>query len=123
MVAVYGTLKMGHSNYSHFLGDADYVDMGETMDKYPLQVNGLPYMYDRKGKGHHVDVDVFNVTDSELRSLDSLEGHPNFYKRKQIEVNTLSNGVIKCWVYFYQGNLHQGRPMVNSYTRYSKLIK
>lgn len=100
LIAVYGTLKHSYSNYHRYLSNADYVDIGETIDKYPLIIDGLPYLVDDVGIGHNVDVDVFKVNDAELKQIDMLEGHPRWYKRKQIKIRTCSEGVLKCWVYF-----------------------
>lgn len=99
-VAVYGTLKKGNSNYHHYLSDSTFVGSGVTSDKYPMVVpQTLPYLLHKKGKGHHVEVDVFKVSNSVMKSLDALEGHPNFYTRKKINIDT--NGTkVSCWIYF-----------------------
>ena len=99
-IAVYGTLKHSFSNWNRYLRNADYVDIGVTKEKYPLIIHGLPYLVDKVNVGHKVDVDVFNVNDAELKAIDQLEGHPTWYKRRQIDVETMSHGTIKCWVYF-----------------------
>jgi gamma-glutamylaminecyclotransferase len=99
-VAVYGTLKKGHSNYHHYLSKSTFVGKGVTADKYPLVVQSLPYLLDEKGKGHNVEVDVFRVSDSMFKDLDRLEGHPNFYTRKQITISMANNTKVTCWVYF-----------------------
>jgi len=83
LVAVYGTLKKGYSNNS-MLSGSRYVGKGTTLDKYPLEVSGLPYLHDVKGSGYNVDVHIYKVSDNVLKNLDSLEGHPYHYKRKEI---------------------------------------
>ena len=99
-VAVYGTLKKGNSNYHHYLSDSTFIGSGVTTDKYPLVVpQSLPYLLDEKGKGHNVEVDVFSVSNEVLKDLDRLEGHPNFYTRKQISIS-VGKSKIKCWIYF-----------------------
>lgn len=98
-VAVYGTLKKGYSNYWGYLSDSSFVGSGTTTDKYPLVVSGLPYLIENKGVGHNVAVDVFKVTDSRLRELDRLEGHPQWYCRKQIDI-TIKGKQVLCWIYF-----------------------
>jgi gamma-glutamylaminecyclotransferase len=100
-VAVYGTLKKNNSNYWHYLRDAQFVGSGETADKYPLIVKGLPYLIDHKGIGYNVDVDVFNVDSDTLIDLDRLEGHPRWYQRKMINVR-IGKQTLKCWVYFME---------------------
>lgn len=98
-IAVYGTLKRGFSNNRAYLRDARYLGQGETVDKYPLIVSGLPYMVNHKGVGHNVVVDVYNVNNRQLKNIDMLEGHPNWYKRSQIKVK-LDGREVLAWVYF-----------------------
>ena len=99
LVAVYGTLKRGFGNHRNFLQDQEFVGSGTTQDRYPLIVKGLPFLLNEKGKGHNVEVDVFNVDMPTLESLDALENHPTWYRRK--EINILLNGSAKkCWIYF-----------------------
>lgn len=99
LVAVYGTLKKGYSNYYSFLTGSKYVAKGTTKNKYPLIVSGLPYLIEDIGKGHNVEVDIFKVSDSKLKDLDRLEGHPIWYCRKQIEV-VVGKKTLTCWIYF-----------------------
>ena len=44
LIAVYGTLKKGYSNYYAYLTNAKHIGRGKTEDKYPLVVDGLPYL-------------------------------------------------------------------------------
>jgi gamma-glutamylaminecyclotransferase len=99
LIAVYGTLKKGFSNYYSYLNNATHIGAGKTKDKYPLLVEGLPYMVDNKGVGHNVVVDVFKVSDAQLDMIDRLEGHPIWYKRKQVPIK-LKNRTLNCWLYF-----------------------
>lgn len=98
-IAVYGTLKYGYSNYHRYLGDSTYIGSGTTKNKYPLIIKGLPYLINKKGVGHNVIVDVFRINDDTLARLDKLEGHPNWYERKQVQIN-VEKEEVKCWVYF-----------------------
>lgn len=100
LVAVYGTLKKGYSNYNHYLTSSKHLGKGETKDKYPLLISGLPYLIEDKGKGHNVEVDVFKVSGTVMASLDRLEGHPNWYRRKQVEIKMKDSKVLLCWIYF-----------------------
>lgn len=126
-VAVYGTLKKGYSNYWHYLSGSNFVGSGTTTDKYPLVVSGLPYLIEKKGLGHNVNVDVFKVTDSKLKSLDQLEGHPRWYCRKQINI-TIKGKQVLCWIYFnlkevadnkvFHKSYVQAKPKYQSYGSY-----
>jgi gamma-glutamylaminecyclotransferase len=100
LVAVYGTLKKGNSNYYSYANDLKFVGHGKTVDKYPLIVNGLPYLLPKKDVGHNVKIDLFLADDATLKDLDVLEGHPTWYKREQVPIQ-LENGIIvNAWVYF-----------------------
>ena len=97
-VAVYGTLKKGHGN--HRLLESSYcIGEGFTSDPYPLVIDNLPYVIDRKGKGKRVHVEIYRVDASTLDRLDGLEGHPDWYQRKSIQVQLYAGGTITAWVY------------------------
>ena len=108
VIAVYGTLKKGFNNYA-YLKDSKYVGKGKTKDKYPLVISGLPYLIDNAGKGHNVEVDVFRVSGSTLATLDRLEGHPNWYCRRQIMVKIKGGVEVSCWVYFNIKEVAEGK--------------
>lgn len=99
VVAVYGTLKKGFGNYYSYLTNSKHLGKGETKDKYPMVSRGIPFLIEKKGKGHNVVVDVFKVSDDTLRRLDGLEGHPQWYCRKQIPIK-MKNKTITAWIYF-----------------------
>jgi gamma-glutamylaminecyclotransferase len=99
VIAVYGTLKKGYSNYYHYLTGSKYVGGGKTKNKYPLIKDGLPYVVNKPGIGHNIEVDVFKVSDQTFENIDSLEGHPIWYKREQITIMVKGKEVV-CWLYF-----------------------
>jgi len=116
-IAVYGTLKKGYNNYWNYLSGASYfVGSGKTEDKYPLVVNGLPYLINNKGVGHNVDVDVFRVTDRVLKDLDVLEGHPKWYRREQINIDVKGRKVL-CWIYFNLRETAEGKKHHKSFVQ------
>jgi len=101
-VAVYGTLKGGYNN-NFILEDATLVGKGKTADRYPLIIRqgGLPFLLYKLDRGYNVEVEVYLVNKKILRRLDILEGHPEWYRRREIpivieEIDT----AIKAWVYF-----------------------
>lgn len=119
-VAVYGTLKRGFGNYERLLSrphEATFVGKGHTTSRYPLEVRGIPYLYEQTGKGHHVKVDIFLVNKTTLDRLDTLEGHPSWYKRKMVWIST-TGGKRKCWVYFMQGE-PEGNEFYDEYGRHN----
>lgn len=117
LVAVYGTLKKGNSNYYRYLTDSQFVGSGVTADRYPLIINGLPYLIEHKGIGYNVDVDVFNVSDDVMYDLDILEGHPRWYERKQIKIRVGKQDLL-CWVYFMNNmDVEIGATIHKTYTQ------
>ena len=117
LVAVYGTLKKGYSNYYSYLTSSKHIGKGETNEKYPLVISGLPYLIEEKGNGHNVEVDVFKVSGTVLAQLDRLEGHPKWYKRKQVEMRMSSGKILVCWIYFNILEKSKGREHHKTYTQ------
>lgn len=114
LVAVYGTLKKGNSNYFNYLRSSGYLGGGTTKDRYPLTIEGLPYLIEKKGVGYNVDVDVFKVNSETLAELDRLEGHPRWYERKQIQIQ-MNKRVLTCWIYFNGKDIKHGAKLYKSY--------
>lgn len=114
LIAVYGTLKKGFSNYFRYLKNAKYIGRGTTAERYPLVVKGLPYLVDKKGVGHNVVVDLFKVSNTQLKSIDALEGHPRWYVRKQIEV-TSQGRTYTAWTYFNPQEIGAGTELHKSF--------
>lgn len=51
-----------------------------------------------KGKTRIVG-EVLTVDDDAFRSMDRLEGYPNFYRRERRQVNLVGGGRVLAWVY------------------------
>ena len=100
-MAVYGTLKKGFSN-SHLLNSADFIGDGKTANKYIMHGTGIPYMHPQTDntRGNNNVVEVYQVTDSTLKRLDILEGHPNHYERKETPIKMKDGTIISAQVYF-----------------------
>lgn len=117
LIAVYGTLKKGYSNYQSYLKSSKFVGSGVTKDKYPLVISGLPYMVDEKGLGHNVEVDVFKVSNATFNDLDQLEGHPKWYKRRETKIKMSNGKELTCWLYFNPKTITSGTQMHKTYTQ------
>jgi len=94
-VAVYGTLRKGGQNHlyiEHLCGE--YVETVLVPD-FPgkLIVDTLPKLVATQERNPIV-FEVYKIQDLEV--IDSLECHPNFYRRMLTEV-----GGYNCWVYYY----------------------
>ena len=120
LVAVYGTLKKGHSNFNNYLTQSNFLSSGVTLEKYPFIIEGLPYVSSDEGNGLNVEVDVMLVDDDELFELDCLESHPNWYERKQVKIHTEDFGVVTAWLYFNDTVEYNGKELQSTYTEQSK---
>jgi len=97
LVAVYGTLKRNQSNYSitERCG-SEFIGTGVTEDKYCM-VDGWGFprvLYDTPVS--HIAVELFKIKD--VSPMDDLEGHPDFFERKQIKLKGIEQ---KVWMYFH----------------------
>lgn len=112
LLAVYGTLKQGHSNHL-LLSSSAYLGECAIPSGYGLFVDGLPFLVeDSNGPGCYGE--MYEISKETLRRLDHLEGHPSVYKRTQLNVVDLETGhQRKCWVYIYQGKT--GRDYVRRF--------
>jgi gamma-glutamylcyclotransferase (GGCT)/AIG2-like uncharacterized protein YtfP len=72
LVAVYGTLKRGLSNY-HLLEDAEFVGSDRLRDITLYDLGPYPGAKAEASQG--IDVDVFSVTALQFRQLDLLEDY------------------------------------------------
>lgn len=99
-VFVYGTLKDGFSN-NRLLKDAEFISRGCTILPYRMyETGGFPVVFQEHQDGN-VSGECYAVTDEQLKRLDSLEGHPNFFERREIAVDLGDTGIQQtCWMYF-----------------------
>ena len=97
---VYGTLRRGCGNH-HVMQRAggEFVGQAVLLDRYPLVVDGLPYLLPIKGKGHHVIGELYRIPKDGWEVLDRLEGHPRFYRRR-VESFLLNGELVEAWAYF-----------------------
>jgi gamma-glutamylcyclotransferase (GGCT)/AIG2-like uncharacterized protein YtfP len=97
-VFVYGTLMSGFGN-NKLLKDSRLVEVGTTEEEFTLVANSIPYLLDEEGKSY-VSGEIYEVDESTLKSIDQLEGSPNWYARKIISVVTELGDKIQAWAYF-----------------------
>lgn len=104
IVAVYGTLKVGGSNYYNYLYNrlgAYYIGGAISYNSVTLVDQGLPFLQTKKGKNHHhINMDLFVVNSRILSELDLLEGHPDFYTRQKMKVHSEKYGIVTAYSYF-----------------------
>lgn len=98
LVFVYGTLMSGLSNHG-YLSKAQFLGRAKTKEKYSLFCRGIPYV-DKRSNLYHIEGEIYEITDGILKTLDILEGHPNFYCREEIQVITEEGEEKTCFIYF-----------------------
>ena len=94
-VFVYGSLRMGGDNH-HLLGGA--APIGNGTIEGDLYVSGnLSTVQEGGGTVHG---EVYQLPDrNHLRSLDDLEGHPVWYKRRVVAVTLVDGTKTDAWCY------------------------
>ena len=111
---VYGTLRMGQSNYQRLLDGKEgfsFLGPAVTINKYTMLSSGIPFVH-KQPETSLIKGEVIMVWDNKLiKSLDALEGHRDGerqgYHREQTPVR-LDNGVnTLAWLYFFYG-IHHG---------------
>ncbi|MBE2202970.1 MAG: gamma-glutamylcyclotransferase [Chthoniobacterales bacterium] len=126
LVFVYGTLKRGFGNH-RVMADAggEFICEGRTVTPLPLVAQGLPFLLDQPGHGHRVEGEVYRVGDSRgWDRLDRLEGHPDFYRRRLIEVEGTDGDRYEAWAYFIaREEALAGLPRLCAYVHRSSFIK
>lgn len=110
IVFVYGTLRRGHCNHSYLRGDAaTFIGDARTYDSnYRLFLHrelGFPFVLDDAPHGAATGVpilgELYAVSTATLHAkLDSLEGHPTYYRRRRVAVLLYgTNLVYLAWMY------------------------
>lgn len=118
LVAVYGTLRQGYGNH-HLLYNAQFLESGYTVQEYPMVCTGIPYVREEPGKGYPIRVEVYAVNDDQLKALDSLEGHPDWYYRKPTEIR-LDNGLTVTADLYFNPAVNAGDKYYSDYEQYRK---
>lgn len=98
-VFVYGTLKKGEPNH-HWLtrpenGFARFISAGSTDEKFPLVIGtryNIPFLLDKRGMGHNIRGEIYEVDEVMFGNLDILEEYPNYYDREIQKITTADKG-------------------------------
>ncbi len=114
-IAVYGTLRKGFGN-QYYLGDSKFIGKGLTKEKYKLTASGIPFVNPNEAL-HQVTVEVYEVTDEQLPTVDGLEGYSpdnhdgSWYKRTPIQVVLDDGEEVTASIYF---NDDEGSTLIES---------
>lgn len=86
-IFVYGTLKSGYGN-NRLLQEQEF--LGETRTRYPVfdmsGGGGIPFVHPEGSS--HIRGELYEVDEACLDRVDGLEGHPTWYKRELVELDT-----------------------------------
>ena len=107
IILSYGTLRKGFSNSRlvDIPGETKWLGTGKTVEKYQMRANGIPYV--NKTADVQITIDAWEIdVEKHLSKVDSLEGHPNWYCREEIEAE-VNGKIIKGWLYFMEGSSAQ----------------
>uniref|UniRef100_A0A0B6ZB80 Gamma-glutamylcyclotransferase family protein n=1 Tax=Arion vulgaris TaxID=1028688 RepID=A0A0B6ZB80_9EUPU len=112
---MYGTLKTGEPNHKQLFAKSPsgsaLVGQARTLSKYPLIVTtpyNIPFLLHKEGSGHRIKGELYFINDETLKHIDWFEGHPNWYERRQIKVELLTDSdgnkldqpnIVECWLY------------------------
>ena len=111
-IFVYGTLRR-HYNNNILLRDSEFLGYAKTEPKYSLAVSVIPYLI--KGEDSVIG-EVYEVDDDVLKDLDSLEGHPTVYTRKELKV-FFNEELIEVQAYHWLHNDKEGFYRTDDYTK------
>ena len=107
-VFVYGTLKRGQRNF-HQMRDAAFVGEHVTVARYTMFCFDTYPAVCLNGSSA-ITGEVFRVSAPRLRALDRFEGHPEYYRRIQIDTE---HG--RAWMYVMQRDLCRGRKRLDGH--------
>lgn len=123
-IAVYGTLREGYGNHG-YVRNATKIGIGTTKEKYTMFASGIPFV-DKATPTSTIVVEVYDVSDEDMPSVDRLEGHPYVYKRESIDVIMENGEEVQAELYFYPvtASRERGLTLVKSgdYTDYREPI-
>lgn len=109
---VYGTLKRGYGN-NRLLEGAKFLGEATTQKHYSLVDCGfpkaVPSFMSEKIPFLPVRGEVFEVNGEQLSMCDRLEGHPNWYERRNIDV-TYDDGSEDQVMIYEMDHTHESRP-------------
>lgn len=111
LVFVYGTLKQNGSR-NGVLRNSEFIANTRTKNpEFNIQDQGsFPFM--SKGQ-HYIAGEVYRIDATTLRTLDYIEGHPDFYLRQTTEVEGIAEPVF----YYSADVLVAGQTMQDKHIR------
>jgi gamma-glutamylaminecyclotransferase len=115
LLFTYGTLMKGERN-EHLLKDARFVGKATTKPTYKLfRIDGnftFPAIIDTGDTA--VKGEVYEVPASALPGMDRMEGHPHFYCRKPVELETALDKEVIAYFFVDKDSLPRRHPEIKS---------
>jgi len=91
---------------------------GLTKEKYAMYGDGIPFLVETEPVVN-ITGELYMVDQTTFEILDILEGHPKWYKRKQVDI-VVDGLEHKAWVYF---NDKQGKLIkTGNYADYQRRV-
>ncbi len=110
LLFVYGTLKRGGCRHGPLAGQR-YRGETRTRPGYALyNLGDYPGLTSDRENGQAVQGEVYEVEETLLSWLDTVEGSPDWFKREPIDIEGFSEPV---WAYFYQGDPAGGQRIAS----------
>ena len=101
LLFAYGTLMSGYGN-NQYLRNQKLIGAGTTDEQYTMYASGIPFINENK-QTSQIHGELWEVEPKAMPYIDALEGHPNWYQRKQIPV-TVDGVKYTAWLYFNDDN-------------------
>ena len=101
LLFAYGTLMSGYGN-NYYLRNQKFIGNGTTNEKYTMYASGIPFINEEE-KTSQIHGELWEVDIKALPYIDALEGHPDWYQRKQVLV-TVNGNEYTAWLYFNNSN-------------------
>lgn len=107
LLFVYGTLKRGSHN-NIMLNRAKFLGRAVTKPRLNIKSVGVPIVVTpitdkMKEAAKPIIGEVYKISKRILKAVDYLEGHPDLYKRFQIDIE-LEKNTVKAYIYLFQPN-------------------
>lgn len=93
---VYGTLKTGMCRNAVLSSDSELLSGEASVNGFLVDLGSFPGLF--KCEDHVVQGELWEINDETLKSLDWIEGHPNFFERRPIKELSTDEEVI---TYYY----------------------
>jgi gamma-glutamylaminecyclotransferase len=98
---VYGTLKRGYGNNARCLANSKFLGEAISFDANYYMQGGIGVPYLSEGGSAKVKGELFEVSPSDFKACDRLEGHPTGYCRKERLFVIGAGQIVRAWVYLW----------------------